>query len=607
MPATTGVNRRPRRRHLRPSQRVRPRRQWATDLTDHLRRSPLDGDHARPVDTLRVPQGRRGAGRVGFDLPTLSGQSATRSIDARAGSDLSATSAGSGQVSAACRSPLPSAFVAELFSVSDTTLGSPVLLGGSARGDMLAHPCRPQPGGDDEAQDDGAGRVRAACSRMKVRLRVQGQKPRENVRDDRGRQQPHLIVGFAVVLILFAAVTLAHSSRAGASPSPVPTNQQQAQQQAASAATQVADLQQQVAQAEQGIQLDRQKAEQSQQDFDEQQAVLARATAAEASAQTNLVDGAAQEATANQELVLLVRQLYETGTTTDLSELLAEPDPNQFTTRLADEQQVDDVQTRTLKAYQKAEYARADTELAAQQQLAIQTAAQTKAQNDLLSASTNLAAANAQSAALHAELADAELDEATAQSAIITLADIQGGLSLAQEQALDVKELSSAQELESVPIAPNAGHWTAAEGQSAADRALAWVGLPYAFDGGTATGPSVGVCTSADGGGGEQDCHVVGFDCSGLALYAWAPYESLPHYAASQYLVAGSLHPSLNELLPGDLVFWSTDRTQSGIAHVAIYLGHGGVIQAPESGDVVKITPLISVEPGIFAATRPGT
>ena len=293
--------------------------------------------------------------------------------------------------------------------------------------------------------------------------------------------------------------------------------------------------------------------------------------------------------------MLLVRQLDETGTTTDLSELLGEPDPNQFTTRLADEHQVEESQTRTLQAYQKAEYARADTELAAQQQLAIQTEAQTKAQNDLLSASTNLAAANSQSAALHAELADAELDEATAQSAIITLADIQGGLSLAEEQVLDVKELSTAQKLESVPIAPNAGHWTAAEGQSAADRALAWVGLPYAFDGGTATGPSVGVCTSADGGGGEQDCHVVGFDCSGLALYAWAPYESLPHYAASQYLVAGNLHPSLNELLPGDWVFWSTDRTQSGIAHVAIYLGHGDVIQAPESGDVVKITPLISV------------
>ena len=78
----------------------------------------------------------------------------------------------------------------------------------------------------------------------------------------------------------------------------------------------------------------------------------------------------------------------------------------------------------------------------------------------------------------------------------------------------------------------------------------------------------------------------------------------MPHYAASQYFY-GSVHPSVDQLQPGDLTFWSSDGTESGIHHVAIYVGNGNVVEAPHTGSVVKIVPLWFS--GYYGATRPGS
>jgi cell wall-associated NlpC family hydrolase len=67
------------------------------------------------------------------------------------------------------------------------------------------------------------------------------------------------------------------------------------------------------------------------------------------------------------------------------------------------------------------------------------------------------------------------------------------------------------------------------------------------------------------------------------------------------------MHPSVSQLLPGDLVFWSSDGTVAGIGHTAIYIGGGKVLQAPHSGAYVEITPLANVESGYYGATRPMT
>jgi cell wall-associated NlpC family hydrolase len=125
----------------------------------------------------------------------------------------------------------------------------------------------------------------------------------------------------------------------------------------------------------------------------------------------------------------------------------------------------------------------------------------------------------------------------------------------------------------------------------------------YAWAGGNAYGPTYGVCA---GDGAFNDCHIQGFDCSGLTLYGWAPFTSLAHYTVTQY-GQGSYHPGTGDLRPGDLVFWSSNGSVSGIHHVAMYIGGGNVIQAPQSGSPIQITPLWDVDWGYYGATRPLT
>lgn len=152
---------------------------------------------------------------------------------------------------------------------------------------------------------------------------------------------------------------------------------------------------------------------------------------------------------------------------------------------------------------------------------------------------------------------------------------------------------------------PGGGAWSAAKAQNAVNRAMSYLGTPYSWAAGNSQGPTYGVCGT--GGAGNNDCHVYGFDCSGLTMYAWGPYISLTHYAATQYTQAGSYHPGTGQLQPGDLVFWSGDGTIAGIYHMAMYIGNGNVIQAPESGEVIRVTNLWNVTSGYYGATRPLT
>lgn len=158
--------------------------------------------------------------------------------------------------------------------------------------------------------------------------------------------------------------------------------------------------------------------------------------------------------------------------------------------------------------------------------------------------------------------------------------------------------------IQAVPPPAPIGNWTYQRGEQIARRAVSWIGWPYSWAAGDANGPTYGVAVDAAS---RNDGQIRGFDCSGLVIYALAPWLSVVHDAASQYTQAGTVHPSLSSLQPGDLIFWSKDGTIGGIGHVAIYIGNGNVVQAPYSGAYVEVTPLDQVEPGRIGVTRPLT
>jgi cell wall-associated NlpC family hydrolase len=100
-----------------------------------------------------------------------------------------------------------------------------------------------------------------------------------------------------------------------------------------------------------------------------------------------------------------------------------------------------------------------------------------------------------------------------------------------------------------------------------AEKAVAFVfdqlGCPYVYG---ATGP----------------CHS-GFDCSGLVQAAWAAAGvQIPRDTFEQW--AALPHVSMSSLEPGDLIYYN------GEGHVAMYVGGGYIIDAPQTGmDVEKI------------------
>lgn len=122
--------------------------------------------------------------------------------------------------------------------------------------------------------------------------------------------------------------------------------------------------------------------------------------------------------------------------------------------------------------------------------------------------------------------------------------------------------------------------------ETAIARAMSQVGVPYVWGGGDANGPTRGL---NDGGLGAAhgDQNKVGFDCSGLVIYAYAGAGiSLPHYSGYQYNSGKQVSPS--EMQRGDLIFYGPGGSQ----HVAIYLGNGQMIEAPNSGSVVSVVPV---------------
>jgi cell wall-associated NlpC family hydrolase len=107
-------------------------------------------------------------------------------------------------------------------------------------------------------------------------------------------------------------------------------------------------------------------------------------------------------------------------------------------------------------------------------------------------------------------------------------------------------------------------------------RALSQRGVPYLYGGGDMAGPTRGT---------GPDANIVGFDASGLMVYAFAGVGiKLPRRSGEQYLVGRKVAPA--QALRGDLIFFGPNGTQS----VAMYLGNGQMLEATEPA--VVVTPV---------------
>jgi peptidoglycan DL-endopeptidase RipA len=120
--------------------------------------------------------------------------------------------------------------------------------------------------------------------------------------------------------------------------------------------------------------------------------------------------------------------------------------------------------------------------------------------------------------------------------------------------------------------------------QRVIDRAMSQLGVQYVWGGGSGRGPSRGI---PDRFG--SPLNRVGFDCSGLMLYAFgAAGVALPRVSRNQY-DAGRKVP-LSQIRPGDMIFY---RSSGGpIHHVAMYIGGGRMIEAPYTGANVRVTAM---------------
>lgn len=131
-------------------------------------------------------------------------------------------------------------------------------------------------------------------------------------------------------------------------------------------------------------------------------------------------------------------------------------------------------------------------------------------------------------------------------------------------------------------------------GAAIVEAAQHYLGTPYSWGAGDITGPTLGTY----GGPGLDGRNTVGFDCSGLVLFAVysATGIQLTHSAEQQGQDPRGVDVprDINLMEPGDVVSFSEDGSGApgSFGHVGIYIGGGQMIHAPRPGKFVEIVQL---------------
>lgn len=99
----------------------------------------------------------------------------------------------------------------------------------------------------------------------------------------------------------------------------------------------------------------------------------------------------------------------------------------------------------------------------------------------------------------------------------------------------------------------------------------------------------------------------VGFDCSGLVQWAWGKVGfSIPRTTEEQW--AALPHVKLNQLRPGDLLYYLNLDGDNAVDHVVMYVGAGTwgtntIIAAAYTGTNISLAPIFTG--GLIGAARP--
>jgi cell wall-associated NlpC family hydrolase len=403
-------------------------------------------------------------------------------------------------------------------------------------------------------------------------------------------------VGTALGVVLTAALALGVlAGPACAAPRrPSDTQIQQAQAAADAAAENITALSAELsdaeatvdaAQAASAIALDDYQAKQAQ--FQAAQAAADQAAAAAARAAADL------QASRDQLLAFARRSFMSHSTYAGAQSLITSASPAELIERAAlldaaGAHRTDEVASFTV-ARQQADQADA----AAQSTLTQAGALQQQAAAALTVAQDAERTARQQATEVQAQQAELQQELDAAQAQLVALVGQQQAADrLAAQQAAAPKPSSSST---ADPVTrTQAGPGDATAAQVAIAAAMSQQGVRYSWGGGGTNGPSYGI---------DLDADVIGYDCSGLTQYAYAQAGiAIPRNSRSQFSDLPKVAKA--DLQPGDLVFWANDPSDpSTIHHVAIYLGGKKVIQAPESGDVVKVSDMWWT--GYAGAVRP--
>ena len=391
------------------------------------------------------------------------------------------------------------------------------------------------------------------------------------------------IAGTAVAVALAVGLSPTVASAAPTRPS---DSQIAAAQAAADAvAARISDLSNQLAAAQDTvaaaratavIALDEYQATQAAYQVAQQQADAAAAAAAQATAALGV---------ARADVVAFARRSYMQGSTyPEAAALLTSGDPGQLIERAALLEAAGSHRSDVLDTVTVLQQQAAAADEVARTSLAAATALKEQAETSLATAQAAEISAREQASALTTQQAQLETEMAAAQAQLTGLI----GERAAADRLAQTAPRATPAPTGNVAPTPSgnqdrAGAGDASAAQTAIDAAMAYLGTPYAWGGGGTRGP---------GPGQAPDLGVVGFDCSGLTQYAYAEAGiPIPRNSRAQYSALPKV--SSSDLRAGDLVFWATDPSDpSTIYHVAIHLGGGRVLQAPESGDVVKVSDM---------------